>query len=128
MAPARGRPKMLCFLKPFQRVNLKIVAELVPRFVDILRPCAKKQQRRWPLAAYFVCPHLAGGEVTVAATSKNVKSMLKSRKLQSRKTRAFMVHVAAFDGGHVASDKKRGQKKKNFKLARKLMDHYSLSE
>lgn len=65
---------------------------------------------------------------TVAATSRNVKSMLKSRKLQSRKARAFMVNVAAFDGSHVTPDKKRAQKKKNFKLARRLMDNYSLPE
>ncbi len=64
----------------------------------------------------------------MAATSKNVKSMLKSKKLQSRKARAFMVNVAAFDGGHVVDDKKRAPKKKNFKLARKLMDNYSLPE
>lgn len=64
----------------------------------------------------------------MAATRRNVKSMLKSRKLQSRKTRAFMQKVAAFDGPHASGDKNRNSRKKNFELARKLMDHYVLSE
>lgn len=64
----------------------------------------------------------------MAATSRNVKSMLKSRKLQSRKARPFMANVKAFDGSHVALDKRRTPKKRNFKLARKLMDNYCLPE
>jgi len=62
----------------------------------------------------------------VAATSKNVQSMLESKKIQSRQERAFMDNVKAFDGSHVSVNKARPPKKKNYQLARKLMDNYSL--
>lgn len=64
----------------------------------------------------------------MAATRKNVKSMIKSRKMQSRKPRAFMVDVQSFDGGSSTVAKKRAPKKKNFELARKVMDNYCLPE
>lgn len=64
----------------------------------------------------------------VAATGRNVKSMLKSRKLRSRKGRAFVVNAKAFDGRHVVGEAKRAAKKKNYALARKLLDDYALSD
>lgn len=67
-------------------------------------------------------------EGPVAATSKNVKSMLKSRKLQTRKTRTFMVDAKGFDGGQTPTGRRRSAKKKNFELARKLMDNYCLPD
>lgn len=63
----------------------------------------------------------------MAATRRNVKSMIKSRKIQSRKPRAFMVDAQSFGGPSTAA-KKRAPKKKNFELARKVMDNYCLPE
>lgn len=64
----------------------------------------------------------------MAATRQNVKSMVKSRKLQARKKRAFGTTVKAFDGRHVVADAKRSPKKKNFALLRKLLDNFVLPE
>lgn len=78
---------------------------------------------------YVALNHLKiESEGLVAATSKNVKSMLKSRKLQTRKTRTFMVDAKGFDGGQTPTGKRRSAKKKNFELARKLMDNYCLPD
>lgn len=64
----------------------------------------------------------------MAATKRNITNMLKSRKMQSQKGRAFVVEAKAFDGRHVVSTPKRPVKKKNYALARKLMENYSLSD
>lgn len=62
----------------------------------------------------------------MAATTKNLRSMLKSRKHQSRKVRTFMASAKAFDGSHVSAEKKRAHKKRNFTLARKVRENYCL--
>jgi hypothetical protein len=64
----------------------------------------------------------------VAATVKNVKSMLKSRKLQARRSRAFMVDAQGFDGRQVSPVAKRAAKTKNYTLARRLLDKYCLTD
>ncbi len=63
----------------------------------------------------------------MAATRRNVNNMHKSRKLQSRKGRAFVADPKLFDGSHVSAEK-RSPKKSNYTLARKLIDNYCLHD